>query len=142
MAGESKASGPGGALGPSGPGGLAGVLGKSGGVSVPKPFSREIFLIDTHIAGTTYVENIESIAEKIAAGVRLNFYREPKNEYDANAILIKDETGNRVGYVPKKNNEILARLMDAGKLIYGIVTVKESTSGGWLKIEIEIYLQD
>ena len=36
-----------------GGGGLIGLLhGKGGNLAVPKPFERDIFLFDTHVAGT------------------------------------------------------------------------------------------
>jgi hypothetical protein len=122
-------------------GGLISIIGGKGCLELGKPFSKEIFLIDTHIAGTTYVDNIDQISDNLVKGTRLNFFREPDNKYDKLAIVIKDDEGNKVGYVPRKNNEIIARLMDAGKLIYGIVEDKEQL-GTWLKIEMQIYLKD
>ncbi len=122
-------------------GGLISIIGEKGGLELGKPFSKETFLIDTHIAGTTYIDNIDQISENLIKGTRLNFFREPENKHDKLAIVIKDDEGNKVGYVPRKNNEIIARLMDAGKLIYGIVEDKERL-GNWLKIEMQIYLRD
>jgi len=59
----------------------------------------------------------------------------------------KRELGNsinkdkKLGYIPRDKNEILSRLMDAGKLIYGTVYKKERI-GKWLKITIRIFLSD
>ncbi|NLZ35676.1 HIRAN domain-containing protein [Clostridium cochlearium] len=117
------------------------IINKVGNIELGKPFQREIFLIDTHVAGTTYVEDIDAIGENIVKGTKLNFFREKDNKYDELAIIIKDEKGNKIGYVPKDKNEVLARLMDAGKLIYGIVEDKEYIDN-WLKIDISIYLKD
>ncbi len=117
------------------------IINKVGNIELGKPFQREIFLIDTHVAGTTYVEDIDVIGENIVKGTKLNFFREKDNKYDELAIIIKDEKGNKIGYVPKDKNEVLARLMDAGKLIYGIVEDKEYIDN-WLKIDISIYLKD
>lgn len=117
------------------------IINKVGNIELGKPFQKEIFLIDTHVAGTTYVEDIDVIGENIVKGTKLNFFREKDNKYDELAIIIKDEKGNKIGYVPKDKNEVLARLMDAGKLIYGIVEDKEYIDN-WLKIDISIYLKD
>lgn len=117
------------------------IISKGGHIELGKPFQREIFLIDTHVAGTNYVENIDVIQENIVKGSKLNFFREKDNKYDELAIIIKDEKGNKIGYVPEDKNEVLARLMDAGKLIYGIVEGKEYIDN-WLKIDISIYLKD
>ena len=138
-----KSDGKGGALGPTGPGALAAVLAGANGLPAGfKPYAREIFLIGAHVAGTTHVEDIETIAAGIEAGTRLYFYREPGNPHDANAILIEDDRGRKTGYVPRDRNEILARLMDAGKRIYAVAAGKATMPGGWLRIEIEIYLED
>lgn len=112
-----------------------------GGIDLGKPFSNTIYLIDAHIAGTTHIDNIDELEPKLTIGKKLNFFREPENEFDERAIVIKDDDGNKLGYVPRNKNEILSRLMDAGKLLYGVVYEKERLAG-WLKITIQIYLDD
>lgn len=62
--------------------GIIEIIGRSNGSNLSKPFSREIFLIETHIAGTSYVSNIDTIAKNLDSGVKLNFFREPDNKYD------------------------------------------------------------
>ena len=63
------------------------------------------------------------------------------NKYDELAILVKDQNDNKLGYVPRKKNPILARLMDAGKLIYGTVkTINNDDS--YINIEMEIFMDD
>ena len=38
-------------------GGLIGLFhGKNDGLSLPKPFEKDIFLFDTYVAGTTHIE--------------------------------------------------------------------------------------
>ncbi|HHV37910.1 MAG TPA: restriction endonuclease [Tepidimicrobium sp.] len=110
-------------------------------ISLGKPFSKEIFLVDTHVAGTNYVHNIEKISDDIVEGSKLTFFREPDNPYDELAIVVKDGKGNKIGYVPRDKNEIIARLMDAGKLIYGVVKSKEIIDG-WTKLDMKIFLKD
>lgn len=112
-----------------------------GGIDIGKPFSNCIYLIDVHIAGTSYIDNIDELEPELVKGKRLNFFREPNNEYDERAIVIKNDTGDKLGYVPRNKNEILSRLMDAGKLLYGEVYEKELV-GNWWKITIQIFLDD
>ncbi len=121
--------------------GIMEIVGGGGGANLSKPFSREIFLVETHIAGTSYISNIDALAKNLDRGVKLNFFREPNNKYDKLAIVIKDSSSNKIGYVPREKNEVLARLMDAGKLIYGIVKNKEKIQN-WYRIEIKIFLKD
>ena len=106
-----------------------------------KPFQRDIFLFDTLVAGTSHIEGIEELEPFIQLGDRLEFFRDVHNSYDQNAIEIRNMDGIKIGFVPKKDNVVFSRLMDAGKLLYGKVTNKE-LQGTWVKIYISIYLQD
>lgn len=72
---------------------------------------------------------------------KLDFFREPDNTYDEQAIVIKTVNGVKIGYVPMKDNLIFARLMDAGKLLFGRISSKEK-KGSWVKIDIKVYLQE
>lgn len=110
-------------------------------LTVPLPFEREIFLFDTYIAGTSHIEGIEELYEYLKVGHLLNFYREPDNPYDAQAIMIKNAEGVKLGYIPKADNIIFSRLMDAGKLLFGKISSK-SMNGNWVKIKIDIFLKD
>ena len=123
-------------------GSLLGLLhGKGGDLVIPKPFERDIFLFDTYIAGTTHIEGIEELALYLNIDDKLDFFREPDNPYDAQAIMIKTTNGVKLGYVPKQDNVIFARLMDAGKLLFGRISNKE-TKGRWVKIKIKVFLHE
>ena len=64
-------------------GSLASLLhGKGGGLTIPKPYERDIFLFDTFIAGTTHIEGIEELAQYLNVNDKLDFYREPHNRFD------------------------------------------------------------
>lgn len=113
----------------------------SKGMDIPHPFEKDIFLFDSHIAGTTHVPDIDTVCEKLDENSRLSFFREPDNEFDEMAIVIKTADGEKVGYVPKNDNVIFSRLMDAGKLLFGKISEKEK-KGKWHKISIKIYLHE
>lgn len=126
----------------SGGNGLVGLLhGKGGELSIPKPFEKDIFLFDTYVAGTTHIEGIEELEPHLNNDDRLEFFREPDNRYDKQAIVIKTVDGVKIGYVPKQDNVIFARLMDAGKLLFGKITSKEK-KGSWIKIYIKVFLHE
>ncbi len=63
------------------------------------------------------------------------------NPYDKRAIVIKNADGVKIGYIPRADNKIFARLMDAGKLLFGKISSKEK-QGIWLKIDIAVFLHD
>ena len=115
--------------------------GKGGELILPKPFEKDIFLFDTHIAGTTHIQGIEELEPHLNIDDKLDFFREPENWYDKKAIAIKTTAGVKIGYVPQQDNVIFARLMDAGKLLFGRVSHKEK-KGTWVKIKIKIYLHE
>lgn len=123
-------------------GGLLGLIhGENGELVIPKPFERDIFLFDTYIAGTSHIEGIEELQQYLNVDDKLDFFREPDNKYDGQAIVIKTVKGVKIGYVPQKDNVIFSRLMDAGKLLFGRISVKEK-KGTWVKISIKVYLHE
>ena len=124
--------------------GLASVLlnGQAAGLTVGKPFSQAICLAEgIRVAGTTHVPAIDEIVSELSLGDRLSFARECENAFDTWAIKVFDAKKRRVGFVPRTNNEMLARLMDGGKLIYGTVKSIERCDS-WNKIEMKVYLDD
>lgn len=63
--------------------------------------------------------------------IRISFFTEPNNPHDALAIMISDEVGHHLGCIPRAKNEALARLMDAGEILFGRLESKEK-QGAWL----------
>lgn len=106
-----------------------------------KPFERDILLFETHIAGTGYVPGFDAIEPLLHVDDKVDFFREVDNKVDEHAIVIQDISGNKLGYLPAKDNLVVARLMDAGKLMFGKITDKKK-KGNWNYIEISVYLKD
>ncbi|MBR5415630.1 MAG: HIRAN domain-containing protein [Thermoguttaceae bacterium] len=105
-----------------------------------QPLIREIHLFDSHVAGTTYLED-QSILETIKVGDTLILQREGTNEHDRHAILILNEEKKKLGYVPERDNLVFARLMDAGKILKAKITII-TQKGSWTRIDVGIYLVD
>lgn len=111
------------------------------GNGIPLPFVKEIFLLQCHIAGTSYRDNIADIEPELAQNDFLFFKRDTENRHDRLAIKIFDKQGQFLGYVPKERNEVVARLMDAGKLIFGKLESKQ-WHNEWLRIDIRVFMKD
>ncbi len=109
-----------------------------GGLSAP--FAREIFLVETHVAGTSHAP-IRQIEPTLTHGVSLVMRREPGNPHDELAITIHTEGGEKIGFIPRDRNEVLARLMDAGKFLYARLESKE-WQGDWLHVSAHVFLRD
>ena len=123
-------------------GGLIGLLhGAGGGLTVPKPFERDIFLFDTTVVGTSYIDGIEELEPFLKEGDRLDLFREPDNPHDNMAIVVKNADGARLGYVPRRDNTVFSRLMDAGKLLFCRIS-RKVTRDGWLTLDIKIYMHE
>ncbi len=126
-------------------------------ISVPMPFERDIYLFGTEIAGTYYAENIEELFDSLNEGDLVALVREPDNPHDRYAIRIETSDSQllgyhpsdafppydstKLGYVPRVNNKIIARLMDAGKMIYGVVRSKEMI-GDYRRILVKVFMKE
>ena len=122
--------------------GLLNLLNKSfDGNGLPLPFVKEILLMECHVAGTAYRDDIADIEPELAIGDFLIFKRDPDNKHDKLAIKIYDKQGRLLGYVPKEKNEVVAHLMDAGKLIFGKLELKQWQKK-WLRIDIRAFMRD
>lgn len=116
-------------------------LNNGGGIIMP--FVQELFLLECEIAGTGFVKDIEEKANALSAGAVVSLIREADNQYDTFAIRIDDANGGKLGYIPRKKNEILARLLDAGKMLYGKISeIEFNDYCSWITITIKIYLKD
>ena len=120
---------------------LKAVKGAFGEDGVPMPFVKEIFLMNCHVAGTSYTKDIDKIEQDLNLNDILILQRDPKNPYDELAILVLDEKGRKLGFVPKHKNEVIARLMDAGKLIFGKIEEKQYINS-WLEIKLRLFMRD
>lgn len=109
------------------------------------PLSRDIFLLETHVAGIHYYA-AEAAWPGLDAGMPLRLRREPANPHDELAIEICTMRNEKLGYVPRHRNPVLARLMDAGKQLLAEVAVilhgAEAYGGYNLEIRLRISLRD
>lgn len=65
------------------------------------------------VAGVSW-ENRQDLIPKLQIDSELKLVRNPKNEYDRNAIAVKTLENIQIGWIPKKQAEILAPEIDAG----------------------------
>lgn len=108
---------------------------------LPKPFEHEVLLMECHVAGTMHVDDILAKTSAIGVGTALVLRRDPKNEYDHNAIGIYTAGNVQLGWIPMRKNQIIARLMDAGKMMIAKV-VKKELEDHWLNMRVEVFLKD
>ena len=83
------------------------------------PFSREIFLLDIVVAGTTHCKKIDKVYPLLEKDMILRMQRHPKN---------------------RELNLVISRLMDAGKAFFCRVENVSLVNDYWVKIEAKIYM--
>ena len=121
-------------------GSLVSAINQKGVGEILKPLIREIHLFDTYVAGVSHLDD-KSVLEEIKVDDKVFLVREGDNKYDSYAIVIRTESQKKLGYVPRYDNIVFARLMDAGKsLASKIKEIDDSKS--FKKITIGIYLVD
>lgn len=104
------------------------------------PFIKEIYLFETIISGTSHIDDTQRFID-LQIGEQLYLTRQKDNPFDANAILITNSKKQKLGYVPRKDNTIFTRLLDAGKILTAKVKKIEHNDYRYL-VTIDIYLID
>lgn len=117
--------------------GLIAALG-SGAITI-NVMPREILVLECIVAGTSF-RNLVDIEPRLDTEVKLECKREANNEHDEFAISLWFNSCH-VGYIPREKNEVIARLMDAGKTFFAVVKTKE-WEGNWLRVDVKVYLKD
>jgi hypothetical protein len=120
--------------------GIVSVVAHQGIESILKPLVKEIHLFDSFVAGTSFLKD-SRVLDEIRIGDKLTLRRED-NKFDSKAILVLTSVGQKLGYIPEKDNAIFARLMDAGKVLSATITDIRERSGNFRQISIGIYLVD
>lgn len=107
--------------------------------SVLQPLVKEIHLFDTFVAGTMNLKDQKVLAD-LAVGQSLLLERET-NKYDENEVVILKMNRVKIGHIPRQDNLIFARLMDAGKLLRAKINSVD-INPDLSKISIGIFLVD
>lgn len=117
------------------------------GSNVPDLFTRDILLMHTMVNGAMHVRNIHKLASMLKPGDHVKLVLEPDNPADSKAILVRNDKGKKLGYIPRAKNEVLFHLLDSGKYLYGIVTGDDigenlDKDDPWVEIYIDVYMKD
>ena len=96
------------------------------------PKSKQIFLMDTYLEGIKYIRNFNV---KMKYTEKLDLFRE-FNGISLNSVAVFNQNREKVGYIPKNQSEILARLIDAGKKLEAISISFDE------KVALKVYLID
>ena len=100
--------------------------------------SVKVLVQSSPLAGSQYYAAAKAWND-IRIGDRLTLTREPGNRHDRNAVRIEWQ-GQQIGYLPRAENGVVARALDAGEKLEARVSKRRDDPDPWRRIEIEVYL--
>jgi len=100
--------------------------------------NAKILLQNSPLAGFRYYEG-KRLWSEMKVGDALHLVREPDNSHDANAVRVEWQ-GHKLGYVPRADNEALAKFMDRGSKAEARITRLKKSRNPWQRMEFEVYL--
>ena len=121
--------------------GLPWLIPSNQGLSQPNPKNdiRDILIQTSPVAGFQYYQG-ELFWKKLSVGDQLQLSREPDNPYDENAVAIYRE-GIKLGYLPRVENIVVARMMDKGQRINALIQNKQKSDDPWERMTVEVWLR-
>lgn len=99
---------------------------------------KEVLLLKTRLAGYRHYK-ADKVYPSLRLGDELTLRREPENPYDHKAIEVYWR-GEKLGYIPREDNSVIAQLMDRGQELKAMVSEVRNTQNFWERIWIEVYL--
>jgi len=110
----------------------------SGAISIDV-MPKEILVLECLVAGTSF-RKLENVEAELISEVKLDLKREADNEHDKMAIGLWYKK-SKIGFIPREKNEVISRLMNAGKTFFAVLQAKE-WEGNWLRLDVKVYLKD
>ncbi len=100
--------------------------------------SARILVQTSFVAGFQHHHG-KRLYSSMKIGDSLRLVREPGNVHDANAVRV-EWRGQIIGYVPRDENETLARQFDFGNRLEGRITRLSKHRDPNRRVEMEIYV--
>ena len=97
-----------------------------------------ILLQSSPLAGFQYYEG-KALWEQMRIGDALTLVREPDNSHDPLAVRVEWK-GNKLGYVPRRENQAVARQLDHGNPLEARIVRLVKHRDPWKRVEFEVFL--
>jgi hypothetical protein len=101
--------------------------------------SARILVQSSPLAGFQYHEG-KALWDRMKIGDALTLVREPDNAHDPRAVRVEWQ-GHKLGYVPRKENEAVARQLDRGNRLEARIVQLRKHRDPWKRIEFEVFLR-
>ena len=99
----------------------------------------EILVQSSLAAGLSHHE-AKAVWDQLKVGDSLTLVREPDNWNDANAVRV-DWSGHQLGYIPRTDNEVIARQLDRGNKLEARISRLGQYRNHRRKLEVQVYLR-
>jgi hypothetical protein len=106
--------------------------------ALPAPVLRRVPVLEAFIRGFQYHDG-PGVIGRMQAGDALQLVREPGNDFDENAIAVH-WNGHHLGYLPREENNTLARMMDRGVPLVSTLTRMNTEAEPWAQCAVIVEL--
>ena len=100
--------------------------------------AASIIVQQSPLAGFQFYEG-KALWDEMKPGDMLTLVRERDNAHDANAVRV-EWNGNRLGYIPRRENADVARQMDRGAPVKARIVKLTEARNPWQRIRFEVYV--
>lgn len=100
--------------------------------------AAHILLQDSPLAGFQYHAG-KSLWSRMQVGDPLALVREPDNSHDDKAVRVEWQ-GHKIGYVPRRENADVARLLDRGQTLEARIVRLAEVRDPWSRVRFEILI--
>lgn len=105
---------------------------------LPAQVAAHILLQDSPLAGFQYHAG-KTLWPQMRVGDALTLIREPDNPHDTQAVRVAWR-GNTIGYVPRRENADVARLLDQGQALTARIVRLAEVRDPWSRVRFEILI--
>jgi hypothetical protein len=109
-----------------------------GSQDAPRFDTRTILLLKARVAGFRYYGG-ERVWTGIKPGDPVMLRREPHNPHDGRAVALYWH-GEKLGYLPRVDNSVIAGLIDQGAPVDAHVIRKDMPGNPWERLEVKVEL--
>ena len=100
--------------------------------------TAQILVQSSPLAGFQYYAG-KTLWGELHEGDALVLVREPDNEHDPRAVRVEWH-GVKLGYVPRRDNAAVARMLDNGTSLDARITRLNKSRNPWQRILFEVYV--
>lgn len=110
-----------------------------GWLAMAQAESIRILVQNSPLAGSQYYA-VDQFWSEIKVGDALELIREPDNKHDRKAIRVEWH-GHKLGYLPRKENRVVAAAMDAGDRLSARVSSMSDNKNPWQRVAFEVFVE-